>query len=181
VVNNLSLKVKERIDFNRRRVILYAPPLFIIDPQANFWSGTYEFRVNEVNPLGRVGTIRQRVGTKSPHYVIKGKLNFENYFRKWNKYIRDIGGFSDLAISYDSRAVKYIMEYFYTYSNPIIMKAEYDISLVTIDKMYWEQVGEKRMEVSYTLDLYEIRRFPIGIKASSSIVQGLRFFGGVKE
>ena len=36
-----------------RKVILYAPPVFIIDPQANFWQGTYEKRVNEVNPIGK--------------------------------------------------------------------------------------------------------------------------------
>jgi len=148
---------------NTRRVILWAPPYFIIDPQAQFWSGIYEKRVNEVNPIGRIGSIRQKFGTKSTHFKIKGDLNFENYFRKWNKYFKGLGNLKADSL-FDPRTVKYIMEYLYTYDLPILMRADYDISFVTIDRMEWELHGDKRMRVSYIIDLYEIRRLPIMVK-----------------
>jgi len=151
-----------------RKVLLYVPPVFLIDPQANFWQGTYEKRVNELNPIGRIGSIRQKFGTKSTKFVIKGELNFENLFRKWNRYFKGLAGVGGekawFFFSYDARAVKYFIEYLYTYDSPIFMKADLDMAFVTIDKMSWEQSGDERMVYKYTLELYEVLRIPPVIK-----------------
>ena len=147
-----------------RKVILYAPPLFIIDPQANFWQGTYEKRVNEVNPIGRIGSIRQKFGTKSTRFVIRGELNFENFFKKWNRYFKGVLSVGDNRLSYDGRAVKYFMEYLYNYDAPILMKAELDVAMVTIDKMTWEQNADERMIYKFNIELYEVQRIPTPMK-----------------
>lgn len=147
-----------------RKVTLYAPPVFIIDPQANFWQGSYEKRVNEVNPIGRIGSIRQKFGTKSTRFVIRGELNFENFFKKWNRYFKGVISIADTRIAYDGRAVKYFMEYLYTYDSPILMKAELDMAFVTIDKMTWEQSADERMVYKYNLELYEVQKIPILLK-----------------
>lgn len=162
VMGRLSEAYQEVIG-GSQKVILYAPPVLFIDPQAKLWRGTYEKRVNEVNPIGRIGSIRQRFGTKSPHFKIEGELNFENFFRQWNRYFINI---LNVASSwfYNPESVKYVMEYLYEYDLPIVMNTQYDMSIVTIDRMEWEQRGDNRMKVKYSLDLYEVYHIPIAIK-----------------
>ena len=73
-------------------------------------------------------------------------------------------------VAHDGRAVKYFMEYLYSYDAPILMKADLDMSIVTIDKMTWEQSGDEANVFKYEMELYEIQRIPTPLKFANMVV-----------
>jgi len=173
------VKAKNTTDFysgktwgvsSRKRFLLYLFPFWIIDPNANVWIGTYEKRRNEISPLGRHGSLWQRFGTRSPIFKVSGKLNFENIIRKWVPYLRflyagdKIMRTQNIDMWFDPKVVKFALEYIWQADAAMLMTTDLDMSIVTLDKMVWKQVGDEQLAYSYTLELVEVRPIPIEVK-----------------
>lgn len=156
----------------RKRFLLYLFPFFIVDTNANLWTGTYEKRRNEISPLGRHGSLWQRFGTRSPVFKVSGKMNFENIITKWLPYIKLIGTAATRMNAdqwFDPRVVKFILEYIWQADAPMLMQCDLDTSIVVLDKMEWKQIGEEQLSYAYTLELVEVRPIPIVVKAPLNI------------